>query len=187
MKINDPQVLIAVLPGALRLRGLGDYGDELAAMLETLQPMPMQQARMNKGKVDPALQQVQMMAQQQIQKLQQALGELQAERKAEQLQLQSNERINQQNNATKLQIAEINASVKERMDTLDSQIQYIKHISDVLTEKVGLTHEAVQNAMDRMHEHAITDKDNAAAAQQQQMQLAAAAQQQQNQPQGAGV
>jgi hypothetical protein len=181
MKINDPQVLIAVLPGALRLRGLGDYGDELAAMLETLQPMPMQQARMNKGQADPMVQQVKAMAQQQIQQLQQAVQQLQQERQAESLKLQSNERINQQNNATKLQIAEINASVKERMDTLDQQIEYIKHISDVLTEKVGLTHEAVQNAMDRMHEHAITDKDNAAAAQQQQMQLVAAAQQQQNQ------
>lgn len=175
MKIADPQVLLAVLPGAIRMRGIGEYGDELARMIETLQPPQMQQARLNK-QADPMVTQVQMMAQQQIQQLQQALGELQAERKAEMLKLQSQERMHQQDNATKIQITEINASVKERMDALDQQLVAIKHVSDVLTEKLGLTHEAVQNALDRAHEQDLASKEQAAAAQQ--AQIAA-----QNQPQ----
>ena len=51
------------------MRGLGDYGDELARMLETLQPPAMQQARQQNGQVDPMVQQVKAVAQQQIQQL----------------------------------------------------------------------------------------------------------------------
>jgi hypothetical protein len=167
--MSDPTIMLAVLPDAIRMKGLGPFGDDLAQMIEAMQPDAMKAARQKDGQaqqISPAqLQMVQAQAQQQIQAITQERDQLLFEKKAELAKLDKEKEIKQMDAQTKLEVAAINASVKERMDTLDAQVGSIAHMVTVLTQGLQMQHESTQNQLDR-----DTQANLAAARQQQQPQ-----------------
>lgn len=168
LKIADPRVLVAVLPDAIRMKGLGAEFDKLARMIETLQPPEMQAAREGKAP-DPAAQQAIAQAGKQLQALNEHAKQVEAEnaqlkqeKQAEVVKMSAQERMNQDDNATKIKVAEIQASVKESADTLLAGAQQFKDTADILMGKLQMGHEHVQNELDR--QHAIEQQQQAAAA-----------------------
>jgi hypothetical protein len=167
MREGDPNLLIIVLPGLVRMLGLGDYGEELAQMVEAIQPPQVQAVR--KGQAIPAAAQMAVQQAQtalqalnaQCQALEQQIVQLQANERARLTDAQYRLQMNQQDNQTRIAVAEINASVKEDIGQLNQQVSAIRHIMDALTERFKLQHEARENALDRYHEHVVAANDQA--------------------------
>lgn len=166
--IKDPNIMLAVLPDLIRMKGLGPYGDDLAAMVETLQPPQMQAARKKDGQ--PQMPPEAVMAIQQAQQAAEALNaqckemerkiiELEDEARAKTGELASKERIAMDDNATKIEIASINQAAKVQMTELAQQVDQIKYIADVLTKKFSLDSSAEQAELDRQHEAGQSDAD----------------------------
>lgn len=166
---GNEAIQLAVLPMVIRGKLGTTSGDTLAKEIEAMQPPQMQAARNGQPQQDPAVQQAIQKASEQIKLQQGVIQKMQQEKSAETVKMSAQERMNQDDNRTKLQIAEINASIKESMETLDAQVAHIKNVADVLMGQVQLQHQANQSDLDRQ------------AAQQQQAQQAQAAQDQQAQ------
>lgn len=159
--IKDPTIMLAVLPDLIRMKGLGPYGDDLAQMVEAMQPPQMQQARQQEVRqISPAMMQ---MASQQAQQAVAALNEnikqkesqiaeLLFEKKAETQKFNHQLEIEKMKEETAVKSHLIDASTKESIESLNQQVVVLKHVSDVLTERFSLAHEAVQNDLDRQHE-----------------------------------
>jgi hypothetical protein len=188
--IKDETLMWAILPDVIRMKGLGPHWDDIASMVEAMQPPQMQAVRAQKDKeMSPAL--VQSMAQRaqqtiqalnaHAQQLEQERDQLLFDKKAEREKYTAEKELRQMDAEVKLEVAAINASVKERMDTLDAQVASIKHMADVLVSRLELSHDANQAALDREHEQGLAEQNLTAAAQQQQTQIAA----DQQQPAGA--
>lgn len=195
LKIADPQVLVAVLPDAIRMKGLGAEFEKLARMIETLQPPEMQAAREGKAP-DPAAQQAVKQAAKQLEALNEHAKQVEAEnaalkqeKQAEKQKMDAQERMNEDDNRTKIQIAEINASVKESADTLLAGVEQFKQTADILMGKLQMGHEHVQNELDRQHaaEQQQVAADQQAAAQEQGTGLQMAAAEHAASPEPAGA
>ncbi len=190
---GDPAIVIIALMGAAKMKGIGAYGDQiyevLSRLLVKMQPeladlFPDAQPKGQPGQ-DPKV--IAQQAQQAVQALnakihsdEQKIVALMHERDAKILEIQAKASEGDKDRANKLQIAEINASTKENMDTLAQQVQAMKGISDFLTERMGYQHEAQQNELDRQHAQALQgQQQEAAAASQDSAQSHAADQQEQ--------
>lgn len=186
---SNETIQLAVLPMVIRGKLGTSGGETLAKEIEAMQPPQMQAARNGQPQQDPAVQQAIQKASQHIQLQDQLIQQMKQEKAAEMVKTSAQERMNQDDNRTKIQIAEINASIKESMETLDAQVAHIKNVADVLMGQVQIQHEANQADLDR--QHAQQQQEQAAqAAQTQQAQGAQQQQQaaeaaQQNQPAGA--
>lgn len=191
LQLKDPNLTAAVLPAAIRMMGLGEIGDEFAEEMEAVQPPAIQQvreARKQKAEgqpqIPPKVHQVIQAQQQQSQQLQQMVQKLQQDAQMETIRYEFEKWKCEQDNRTKVEVATIQASVKERIETLDQQSTAARHIADVL---VG--HE--QDGVDRAHELQVQQNDQAHAAGLQQSSQDAAAQQaalaQQTQPEQVGA
>lgn len=174
MQTKDPQILMAVLPGAIRMKIPGAWGDEIADMIEAIQPPQMQQARQAKAqKTDPRVMQAQQQAQQAIkainahaEQLEQQVKTLMFEKQAKVTELNLQQKIHDADNEAKIEVAEINASVKEDMNTLNQQVAALKHIADVLMGKASIDSTERQAAMDRQHQAESQQSSQAHAAEQ---------------------
>jgi hypothetical protein len=184
LKINDPQILLAVLPDVIRMKGIGKLGDELARMIESIQPPQMQAARNGQAPADPAAQQAMTKATQHIQQLQAQIQQNEMDKKAETVKMTAQQKMNEDDNRTKIAIAAINASVKESMETLDAQVGHIKDVADVILSQVQMAHEATQNDLDRQAAAQQATQEQAAASQQQASDQAQQQQQNQSGPTG---
>ena len=192
--IGDPTIMLAVLPDLIRMKGLGPYGDDLAKMVEAMQPPQMQQARQQDqgGQMSPAM--IQMMSQQaqqtvaalnaNIKQKEGQIAELLFEKKAETLKYSKQMEIEQLKAKTSVEGHLIDASVKEQIENIGREVAIFKQVADVLVERFGLDHEATQNDLQRQHEQDLQAQSAAAAQQQQESQQAADAQ---AQPVGAGA
>src|SRR6185369_11722310 len=165
--VKDPMILMAVLPDLIRMKGLGVYGDDLAKMIESMQPTQMQQARNgDKQEMSPAMvQQMVAQAQQAMQalnahakQLEQERDQLLMEKQAKTTELTLQKEIHEMDNAAKVEVATINASVKESIESIDAEVARIKHIADVLSAKFQLDHQSTENALDRAHEADLAQK-----------------------------
>src|SRR5207247_307900 len=67
------------------------------------------------------------------------------------------------NNRTKIEIAEINASVKEDINRLNQQVDSVRHIADILTQRYGIAVQADTANQDRTAAGAQADQDRAVA------------------------
>src|SRR6185369_5748358 len=165
--VKDPMILMAVLPDLIRMKGLGVYGDDLAKMIEAMQPPQMQQARNgDKQEMSPAMvQQMVAQAQQAMQalnahakQLEQERDQLLMEKQAKTTELTLQKEIHEMDNAAKVEVATINASVKESIESIDAEVARIKHIADVLSAKFQHDHQSTENALDRAHEADLAQK-----------------------------
>lgn len=198
-KIGDPLALMVALPGICKMKGVGPYGDELAEVFERvlikLHPeladlYPEAQQAASQGQNPQVMLQQAHQAVQALnahaQQIEGQLQQLKQERDAKILDIQARASEGDKDRKNKIEIAEINASTKERMDGLDAQLASLKHVADVLSGQIDLNHDAIQNGLDR--QHALTlqqSQQDAAALSQQSAQQASAdqqAQQQQEQP-----
>lgn len=172
---GDPSIVLVALMGAAKMKGIGPYGDQLekifTRLLVKIQPelADMFPDAQPQGQMDPR--QIAMQAQQTVQALnakihadEQKIVALMHERDAKILDIQAKASEGDKDRANKLQIAEINASTKESMDTLANQVQAMKSISDFLTERMGYQHEAAQNELDRQHAAELQGQQQQAAA-----------------------
>lgn len=168
LALKDPMITLAVLPYAIQMKGLGrEFTEPMVRMIESIQPPQMQQARNgDKNQMPPealqAIQKAQQAAQalnQHAHELETKVIELEDERRAKVLELDTKERMAQDDNRTKIEIATINASVKENVAALQQQIASIKHIADALTQKFQLGHEANQADLDRQTQAQQADAD----------------------------
>lgn len=174
LQTKDPQVLMAVMPGAIRMKIPGAFGDTIADMLEAIQPAPMQAARQAKqNKVPPEVMQAQQQAQQAIsalnahaEDLERKVRQLLMEKEAKVTELTLQKQIHDSDNQVKLEIAEINASVKEDMNTLNQQVAALKHVADVLMGKAQLSSDEQQAGLDRSHASMESEADRTHAAEQ---------------------
>lgn len=174
--IKDQIIMLAVLPDLIRMRGLGPHGDDLAKMIEAMQPAPMQAARQvdQNGQTapDPAVMAAMKQAQGAVQalnahakELEQQVIQLTDEKNAKLAELANKKEIATIEKEKAIEVATISASTKETVDSLNAQVLAIKHIADTLTQKFSLTHTANENQLDR--EHAAAQADTARQAQQQ--------------------
>ena len=106
------------------------------------------------------------------------------DKKAETVKMTAQQKMNEDNNHTKIAIAAINASVKESMETLDAQVGHIKDVADVILSQVQMAHEATQNDLDRQAAAQQATQEQAAASQQQASDQAQQQQQNQSGPTG---
>lgn len=185
MQTKDPQILLAVLPGAIRMKIPGEWGDQIADMIEAIQPPQMQQARQaQQNKIPPQVMQAQQQAHQAIQALnahakalEQKIIELEDEKRGKVVERTFDQRIHEDDNRVKLEIAQINASTKERMDALNAQVEYIRNTTDALMSHLGMQsseaqaqadreHASQEGQMDREHAAMQSDADRQAAAEQ---------------------
>jgi hypothetical protein len=162
--IKDPTIMLAVLPDLIRMKGLGPYGDDLAKMVEAMQPPQMQQARQGQDQnVSPAM--LQAMQQQagmalkalnaHAEQLTQERDQLLFDKKAETQKLTAQKDIETLKLQKDIDVAVINASVKESIENINQQLGAIQHISGMLMDKFSLDHEATQNELDRQHEQGL--------------------------------
>lgn len=199
---KDPTMALAVYPMAIRLKNLGAMGDELADMLEAMQPPPMQAAReklKNKGQqpqIPPQADQAIKAQQQQSQQLQQIIQKLQQNAQMETAKYEFEKWKVTEDNKTKVEVATINASAKERIETLDQQSTAARHIADVLVDdaqgQADRAHDMTMQQNDQAHQAGLQQgaQDHAAELQQGSQDAAAQMAQQQSQeaaPQAAGV
>lgn len=182
LKIGVPEVLLAVLPGAIRMKGLGEYGEQLAEMVESLQPPQMQAVREQGKPMPPEAMQAIQQGKQAVQalnahaeELERKVIELEDERKAKVLDIQSREREGDADRANKIAIAEINASTKEDINTLQQQVIAIRHVMDVLTAHRQMDQASMESGLDREHQAGMQDSAQAHATDQQSQQLDAQA------------
>jgi hypothetical protein len=156
--------MLAVLPDLIRMKGLGPYGDDLAKMVEAMQPPQMQQARQGQDQnVSPAM--LQAMQQQagmalkalnaHAEQLTQERDQLLFDKKAETQKLTAQKDIETLKLQKDIDVAVINASVKESIENINQQLGAIQHISGMLMDKFSLDHEATQNELDRQHEQGL--------------------------------
>lgn len=156
--VKDPMLLLAVLPGLIRMKGLGPFGDDLAKMIEAMQPPQMQQARGDGGDQTAALQQ----ALQQAQKAMEAVNahakaletqviELEEDVKADKVKADSQERITAENNATKIKIEQMKIEAEREIKKLELLIERVrlessmkiagaKNMTDVHRDSMKLDH-----------------------------------------------
>jgi hypothetical protein len=165
LKIAAPEILLAVLPGAIRMKGLGEYGEELAKMIESIQPPPMQQARQQQGQIDPMAQQAISQAQQHLQainhyaqQLEQQIQEYEAEKRGKVVDNQFKLELARIQQQTALGVAEINASVKENIAQLEAEMERIGQSIQGFIQAQDQAHTADENALDRQHDAALQDQ-----------------------------
>jgi Phage P22-like portal protein len=164
-----PQTVQALVAKAVKMKDLGSWGDEIAAILDPTTGQGQQIAQL----------------QQQLQQGQQAMADMQAEvqqlrleRAGKVLQSQAQIQMHREDNEVKLAIAEISTKAQATSER-------VEFIADLLQKMHISAHERGMQAVDHAHEHSIADKNaviQQAAAQQQQ---AAQAQQDAQQPQPA--
>lgn len=134
LKSNDPTVMMAVYPTAIRLRGIGPEGEKLADMLEAMQPPEMKQAReKDKGpeaSIPPEVLQAIEEGQQQLKSLdayakeaEQKIQELQDQLDAQVVQSQSKEKIAAEDNLTKLKIEQMRIEAELEMERLKVELE----------------------------------------------------------------
>lgn len=187
LALKDPTLTMAVLPDALRGKNLGAWSDDLAEIIEAMQPPQMQAARekqKKKGQTPPLPPQVDQAIKalhQQNQALTQELQKTKQEQDAKTLEWQTRKAMNEDDNKTKLDVAAINASVKESIETLNQQAGAIQHLVDTL-----MSHQ--QLMMDQQHQVALQQgaQDHAVTLQQSSQDAAALAAQQAQEQQNAG-
>ena len=155
-----PEFALPLGPLIIDLKQMGPTGDKMKDVLIALlqpnvaaayqngedgQPVVPPQAQQSLQKAGKVIQALNAHAQQMEQQIAQLTQKLQAQ----DAQNQSRERIASDDNQTKIQVAEINASVKERMNALDAQLVALKHISDVLTGHIQMQNDAKQAELAR--------------------------------------
>lgn len=173
MQALPPAVQVAVLPAWLKVQDFPGHS-ALADTMQKIRDHEMPFLAAGGDQSDPKQLQAQAQAlQQQNQTLQQQLQQAakmlemehakhQAQVTIAQIKAQSDQSINDQNNATKLAIARITAA-KEAFDAQREDQE------ERLALGVNLTHETNQAAMDRAHEVHMSDRQAQAAQQQQAM------------------
>lgn len=144
MQIGDPNILLAVLPGAIKMRGIGQYGDELARMIESIQPPQMQAAREGKDIPPEAMQAVQQ-AQEAIRglnayikELEQKIIELEETIDAKKVESASRERIAFQDNKTKILLQRMKDKAEMQLRRLELAIEQLRLKSAMATKGAEL-------------------------------------------------
>jgi hypothetical protein len=153
MGLNDPEILRAVLPMAVKLKNQGPIGDELVEMLELLQPPPVQQWRDSKKQGAPYPRQLMMQlsqSQERIQMAEAAIQELSAEANGKKLDAE-----------TKLRIADLNARVDMEKTRMDNATRIFIAEINARTKGVESAHADEHEAAALAHEHAEAEADRA--------------------------
>jgi hypothetical protein len=160
---TSPEVFALLGPLIVKLKNLGPIGDEMAELLETVQPPPVQAMRQQKaqqgGKVDPAataqelqqakakLQQLEQMANQMKQALDTDAAKQKATIQKAQIDADKDITLQKMRDATSIAVAKINALTKGVVSDNEAAV-----------EAIALAHEADQNDMDRAHELAMAER-----------------------------
>lgn len=141
--LKVPEVLLAVLPDAIEMRGVGPIGTKLKAMLEAIQPPAMQAAR-EKVSNSQGQQPIPPQAQAEIDQAQEHLkainahaeqletenGDLKEQLQAKTIESASRERIAAADNATKIQIERMKISNDQALKQKELEIEEIRlHIA----------------------------------------------------------
>jgi len=158
--VKDPMLMLAVLPGVIRMRGLGVYGDDLAKMIEAMQPPAMQQARAQGksadelAKLQAAFEQAKTAMEAQnayAKQLETQVIELEEDIKAQKIKADSQERISSDDNATKVRIEQMKIDAEREFKKLELMIEQVrgenqmriagaKNMTDVARDDMKLSH-----------------------------------------------
>jgi hypothetical protein len=156
----SPEIFALMGPLIVKLKNLGPIGDEMVELLETIQPPPVQAMRQSKaeqgGKLDPAamaqqltqakakLQQLEAMATQMKQALDQDAAKQQATVEKAKIDAQTQIQIQEMRNAATIRVAEIAAAVK------GYQLE-AEHAGEHEALALGHAHETHENELARQH------------------------------------
>lgn len=167
---KDPNIMAKAGDLIVKSQNGGPIADQIA---ERLTP-PEFRSKDGQPPIPPEVQQQMQQKDMELQALnahakqvEQQLIELQDKAKAEQIKQDSAMALAKENNATKIEIAEIAASVKEDINTLNLQLEAIKHIADVLTGQATLAQQANESDLQRQHEQQLASQQALQAQQQQ--------------------
>jgi hypothetical protein len=163
----SPEVFALLGPLIVKLKNLGPIGDEMAELLETVQPPPAQALRKAKaqqdGAIDPAsmaqelerskaqLQQVEAIAGQMKQALDNETVKQHATLKKSEMDNAIKVKIAEMDNATRIRIAEINAAIKGY--TLEAD-----HEKAHEELALGHAHESDEAERDRAHQREVAER-----------------------------
>lgn len=170
--VKDPMIMLAVLPSLIRMRGLGPFGDDLAKMIEAIQPPQMQQAREGEDGQDQT-----MMLQQALVQAKQALAavnkhaemteqrviELEDEKKAKVVDNQSKEQIAARENETRIQIQKMKDEAEFEIKKLELDIEKIRAISQKSIANDKNETDVYRDERKAMHADVAQDKEISAA------------------------
>lgn len=160
----------AVLPLVVKMKQLGPLGDKLVDVLKSMMP-PQARAAMDGKPAEPQIPpQVGQMIQQLTEQLNQAKNEL-AHRTAE---LDNKMAMNEQNNITKIAVAEIGAKVSHQAEVIGLFTQKMDHILEMILQQNEHAHAADQQSQQLGAQQSQADQ----GAQLQREQMAQQAQQQ---------
>jgi hypothetical protein len=157
-----PEVFQLLGPLVIKLKNLGPIGDEMAELLETVQPPPVQAMRQQKKQAakDPqAVVQELTQTKAQLQQVMQAASKMQKDLETDaakqqatlqkaQMDGQIQIQLQEMKNAAAIEIARINAAVKGL--TLDAQL-----VADEEAQARDAAHQTHESEQDRQHEAAM--------------------------------
>lgn len=185
MKIGDPNILLAVLPGAIRMKGLGkEYAEPLARMIESLQPPQMQAARDEKQEMPPEAMQAIQQLQEQLKTMdayakdaEQKIIELEDKLNAKVVESQSREKISSEDNDTKIEIEQMKIDAQLALKEWEFKIAEVNARISLLTKGAEL--DSKEHMQGREHQHSSQEGEasrNAAAEEAERNRIAAAEQ-----------
>lgn len=158
MKIPDPNILLAVLPGALKMKGLGTYGDELARMIEAIQPPQMQAARNKDAAMPPEAMQAVQQAQEALKsmdayskQLERRIIELEDQIQAKVIESQTKKEISEADNQTKLQLEQMKIEAELELKRLEIEIERIRQQSAAMQTGAKLDSQETMQRRDQAH------------------------------------
>jgi len=171
---GDPLITLVALRGAAKMRGLGEYGDEIVEVFDALiaAKYPDVYKAMNKEEGAPmppeahaAMQQAQEAVKSldgYAKQLERRIMELEEDIKAQRVKSESQERISAQDNETKIQLEQMKIDAQRELKNIELLIERVRATTAGVTKMAELEH--ASEARDKELAHLETESERARRA-----------------------